>query len=39
MSIEEAVELVLYAYDNAKSGDLFVMKAPACTIETFNLTI
>ena len=34
MSLDEAVELVLYAYENANSGDLFVMKAPACTIET-----
>lgn len=34
MSLEEAVELVLYAYENANNGDLFVMKAPACTIDT-----
>ncbi len=33
MSLEEAVELVLYAFDNAKSGDIMVQKAPACTIE------
>lgn len=39
MSLEEAVELVLYAYDNAKSGDLFVMKAPACTIETLAMAV
>lgn len=39
MSLEEAVELVLYAYDNAKTGDLFVMKAPACTIETLAIAV
>ena len=39
MSLDEAVELVLYAYENAESGDLFVMKAPACTIETLALAV
>jgi UDP-glucose 4-epimerase len=34
MSLEEAVELVLYAFENAHTGDIFVQKAPACTIET-----
>lgn len=33
MSLEEAVELVLFAFDNAKTGDIMVQKAPACTIE------
>ena len=33
MSVEESVELVLYALKNAKSGDIFVQKSPACTIE------
>lgn len=33
MSLEEAVELVLYAFENAESGDIMVQKAPACTIE------
>ena len=33
MSLEEAVELVLYAFEHAHSGDIFVQKAPACTIE------
>ncbi len=33
MSLEEAVELVLFAFENAKSGDIMVQKAPACTIE------
>lgn len=33
MSLEEAVELVLFAFANANSGDILVQKAPACTIE------
>ena len=33
MSLEEAVDLVLYAFANADSGDIMVQKAPACTIE------
>ena len=33
MSLEEAVELVVVAFNNAKSGDIIVQKAPACTIE------
>ena len=33
MSLEESVELVLYAFQNAKPGDIFVQKAPATTIE------
>lgn len=32
MSLEEAVELVIYAFHNAEAGDIFVQKAPACTI-------
>jgi UDP-N-acetylglucosamine 4,6-dehydratase len=34
MSIEEAVDLVVYAYSHADPGDVFVRKAPAATIET-----
>ena len=34
MSLEEAVELVLFAFEHAESGDILVQKAPACTIET-----
>ncbi|MBQ8623940.1 MAG: polysaccharide biosynthesis protein [Oscillospiraceae bacterium] len=34
MSLEEAVDLVLFAFKNGKSGDILVQKAPACTIET-----
>lgn len=33
MSLEEAVELVVFAVQNAQSGDIMVQKAPACTIE------
>ncbi len=32
MSLEEAVELVVFAFQNAESGDIMVQKAPACTI-------
>ena len=32
MSLEEAVELVLFAFEHAESGDIMVQKAPACTI-------
>jgi len=34
MSMDDAVELVVYAFRNAKPGDLFVQKAPAVTIQT-----
>jgi UDP-N-acetylglucosamine 4,6-dehydratase/5-epimerase len=34
MSLEESVELVLHAFENGESGDLFVQKAPACTVQT-----
>lgn len=34
MSLDESVSLVNYAFENARSGDLFVRKAPACTVET-----
>lgn len=32
MTLEEAVDLVLFAFENGQSGDIFVQKAPACTI-------
>ncbi|MDD4509918.1 MAG: polysaccharide biosynthesis protein [Oscillospiraceae bacterium] len=32
MSLDEAVELVLFAFENGTSGDILVQKAPACTI-------
>ena len=34
MSLDEAVDLVLFAFQNGVSGDILVQKAPACTIET-----
>ena len=34
MSLEEAVDLVIFAFENGTSGDILVQKAPACTIET-----
>ena len=34
MTLEDAVDLVLYAFENAKQGDIFVQKAPAATVET-----
>lgn len=34
MTLEDAVDLVLYAFEHGKPGDIFVQKAPACTIET-----
>ncbi len=33
MSLDEAVDLVLFAFENGVSGDILVQKAPACTIE------
>ena len=33
MTLEEAVDLVVFAFTNGTSGDIFVQKAPACTIE------
>ena len=34
MSLDEAVDLVLFAFEHGESGDIFVQKAPACTIKT-----
>ena len=34
MSLDEAVDLVLFAFENGQNGDLLIMKAPACTIKT-----
>jgi UDP-N-acetylglucosamine 4,6-dehydratase/5-epimerase len=39
MSIDDAVDLVLYAYKNGRPGDIFVQKAPAATIETLALAV
>lgn len=34
MSLEEAVDLVLFAFEHGHNGDILVQKAPACTIQT-----
>ena len=34
MSLEEAVDLVLFAFEHGQNGDILVQKAPACTIRT-----
>ena len=39
MTLNDAVDLVLYAFENAGQGDLFVQKAPAATIETLARAI
>ena len=39
MSIDDAVDLVLYAFHHAAPGDIFVQKAPAATIETLALAM
>jgi len=39
MSLEDAVDLVFFAFTNAKPGDIFVQKAPACTIGNLAIAI
>ncbi|MDD7338801.1 MAG: polysaccharide biosynthesis protein [Ruminococcus sp.] len=39
MSLEEAVDLVLFAFEHGEGGDIFVKKAPACTIEDLALAV
>ena len=39
MSLEDAVDLVLYAYENGNQGDIFVQKAPASTIGDLTLAL
>lgn len=34
MSLDDSVDLVMYAFQHAQPGDLFVQKAPACTVDT-----
>lgn len=34
MSLEEVIDLVLFAFENGENGDLLIQKAPACTIQT-----
>ena len=39
MTLEEAVDLVLFAFENGESGDILVQKAPACTIEVLTKAV
>ena len=39
MNLDEAVDLVLYAFENGNQGDLFVQKADACTINVLTQAI
>jgi UDP-glucose 4-epimerase len=39
MSLTESVDLVEYAFANARSGDLFVRKAPACTVRDLAVAV
>jgi UDP-glucose 4-epimerase len=39
MSIDEAVELVLFALENGKQGDLFIMKSPAANIKDIAMAV
>jgi UDP-glucose 4-epimerase len=39
MTLDDAVDLVIYAFQHGKNGDLFVQKAPAATIETLGKAI
>lgn len=39
MSLDQAVELVLFAFENGESGDIFVQKAPAATVELLANTL
>lgn len=39
MTLDDAVDLVLYAFEHGNSGDIFVQKSPACTIEVLAKAI
>lgn len=39
MSLDEAVRLVEHAFEHARPGDLFIRKAPACTVETLATAV
>lgn len=39
MSLDQAVDLVLFAFENAKNGDLFIQKSPAATVEILAETM
>lgn len=39
MSLDEAVDLVLFAFENGRPGDIFVQKSPAATVKTLALAL
>jgi len=39
MTLDDAVDLVFFAFNNGKNGDIFVQKSPAATIETLSLAL
>ena len=39
MSLEESVDLVLHAFKNGEQGDIFVQKAPACTVGDLSIAL
>jgi UDP-glucose 4-epimerase len=39
MSLDEAINLVLFAFENGVTGDILVQKAPACTIKTLAVAV
>ncbi len=39
MALSESVELVRYAFENGQQGDIFVKKAPACTVEDLAMAL
>lgn len=39
MTLEDAVDLVLFAWEHGKNGDLFVQKAPAATLDTLAIAL
>lgn len=39
MTLDDAVDLVLYAFENGNNGDIFVQKAPAATIQTLAIAL
>ena len=39
MSLQESIDLVLYAFENGEQGDIFVQKAPASTVEDLAQTL
>jgi len=39
MSLDDAVDLVIYAFQHARQGDIFVQKAPACTISDLAIAV